>query len=146
MRGPLGHGFQIPPASRRIALAAFDDPPERLLSLLPEALGQGAEVTLLCRPPIPELPEEIEVQPLELLKEICRWADFLAVDAQRISLPALNALLGRSPGVPTQVLVRTPMICGALAECGICAVRAGRRWKMACSDGPVFDWEELRLV
>ncbi|MBI3152940.1 MAG: hypothetical protein HYZ21_12455, partial [Chloroflexi bacterium] len=42
-----------------------------------------------------------------------------------------------------QVLIRTQMPCGALAECGICAVMVGQQWKMACKDGPVFDWKEL---
>jgi NAD(P)H-flavin reductase len=42
------------------------------------------------------------------------------------------------------VLLRTQMPCGALAECGVCAVRTRGGWKMACKDGPVFDWRELR--
>jgi len=42
-----------------------------------------------------------------------------------------------------QVLVVTPMPCGGLAECGVCAFTTRRGWKMACKDGPVFDLSEL---
>jgi len=42
-----------------------------------------------------------------------------------------------------QVLVRTPVPCGGIAECGVCAVTLKSEWKLACKDGPVFDWGEL---
>jgi hypothetical protein len=42
-----------------------------------------------------------------------------------------------------QALVITPMPCGGIAECGVCAVTARRGWKLACKDGPVFDLTEL---
>jgi len=29
------------------------------------------------------------------------------------------------------------------ADCGICAVPLKSDWKLACKDGPVFDWQEL---
>ena len=34
LRGPLGHGFQIPPTTRRLALAALGDTTSRLLPLI----------------------------------------------------------------------------------------------------------------
>jgi hypothetical protein len=43
----------------------------------------------------------------------------------------------------TQVLIRAPMPCGALAECGVCAVVLRHEWKMACRDGPVFNLKDL---
>jgi hypothetical protein len=42
-----------------------------------------------------------------------------------------------------QVLIRTSMPCGGIAECGVCAVPLKSKWKMACKDGPVFEWQAL---
>jgi hypothetical protein len=145
LRGPLGRGFALPVAARRVALLAWDDVPARLLALLPPALKQGAELTLIAETAPRELPAEVEVHPLQSLDEALAWADFLAVDAGRESLPGLRSRLGEQKQltVETQVLIRTPMPCGTLAECGVCAIRTRGGWKMACKDGPVFDWREL---
>ena len=48
-------------------------------------------------------------------------------------------------GGEAQALVRTPMPCGALADCGVCTVRTSRGPKLACKDGPVFDLSLLAV-
>lgn len=146
LRGPLGRGFSLPSTARRVALLAWNDLPARLLALLPQAFEQGAAVTLVCATTPRDLPPEVEVQPVQALEEALAWADFLAVDVGRESLPGLRERLGKQaqPAAQIQVLVHTGMPCGALAECGVCAVRMRNGWKMACKDGPVFDWSELR--
>lgn len=147
LRGPLGHGFALPVSSRRVALLAWDDSPARLLGLLPMALAQGAAVTLVCESSPRDLSADVEVHPLAALEEVCQWTDFLAVDVGRESLPGLMSRLGvreqAGAKYDAQVLIRTDMPCGALAECGVCAVRFRHAWKMACKDGPVFDLKEL---
>jgi hypothetical protein len=147
LRGPLGHGFVIPAFARKIALLAFDDSPARLLGVIPLALKQGAEVVLLCNSTVNDLPEVVEVQPLQAMQEILHWADFAAIDAARENLNQLKEKMGEGNQAKArceaQVLIRTQMSCGALAECGVCAVVIHHQWKMACKDGPVFDWKEL---
>ena len=143
LRGPLGHGFRLPREARRAALVAFDDSSARLTALIPALLAQEAAVTLVCKAPIPELPEVVEVQPLDALESLSRWADFIAADVGRGEVPALLRGLRGARHIPAQVLVRAPMPCGAMAECGACALGAGRRWKLACKDGPVFDLSDL---
>jgi dihydroorotate dehydrogenase electron transfer subunit len=104
---------------------------------------------------VPEgLPEEVEAQPLNLLEETVRWADYIAFDAARQVLPELMKRLGAmnqppirtAPGheLEAQILVRTPMPCGALADCGVCALTVGQGWVMVCKDGPVFDLARLK--
>jgi hypothetical protein len=83
LRGPLGHGFAMPATARRIALAAYDSSPRRLLALLKTAFKQEAEVTLVCESQPDDLPLQVEVQPLRALAEVCGWADYLAVDTAR---------------------------------------------------------------
>jgi len=139
LRGPLGHGFTAPAAARKIALIAFDDSPERLRGLIPIAFKQKAEVVLVSNMTAYDLPEAVEVQPLQALKDIYQWADYAAFDATRENLPRLGKMLGVGNQPQAQVLVRAPMPCGAIAECGVCSIIIHREWKMICKDGPVFD-------
>ncbi len=146
LRGPLGRGFELPITSRRAALIAFDDSPRRLLALLDSIIKQGASVTLICENPPDDLPLEIEVQPMSALMDACNWADYIAMDAVRESLPRLRKMFGERNPLPArneaQILIRTPMSCGGLADCGVCAVEVRNGYKFACVDGPVFNLKE----
>ena len=148
LRGPLGRGFTLPVAARRVVLAAYDDMPARLLGLIRPALKQNAAVVLVCDSVSDSLPDEVEVQPSSALSEVCEWADYLALDVTRGNLPELRQRLGKLNQVSAlkeaQVLIHTPMPCGGIAECGVCAVSLQSNWRMACKDGPVFDWRDIR--
>lgn len=147
VRGPLGRGFEAPASARKVALVAFDDSPARLRGLIQPALKQGAAVVLLSDLPVENLPDEVEVQPLESLAEIVAWADYAAFDVSRENLSGLVERLRGLKQAPTwkeaEVLIRTPMPCGGIADCGVCAVVTKSGWKMACKDGPVFDLREI---
>jgi dihydroorotate dehydrogenase electron transfer subunit len=147
LRGPLGRGFTLPVASRQVALVAYDDSPARLLGLIRQALHQDASLVLVSNAASASLPDEVEVQPLSALIDVCEWADYIALDVLRENLPGLRERLGARnlwPGSrEAQVLVRTPMPCGGVADCGVCAVTLTSGWRMACKDGPVFDWREV---
>ncbi len=159
LRGPLGSGFHLPPTARRVALARPEGAPYRLLPLAEQALSQRAAVAIYAQTTPAGLPEEVEVLPLDLLPEAPAWADFLALEASLPGLSVLRSALGlnayQQPGCQTQVLVVTAMPCSGLAECGICAIttkggiatRSGAAahggWALACSDGPVFDFNAL---
>lgn len=149
LRGPLGHGFVVPAAAARIALVAFDDGPRRLLSLMDAALRQDVSIALVSENPPDDLPFQIEVQPPSALQDVLKWADYAAFDVARESLPGLgrklHTRLHRPEWPRAQVLVRVPMPCGALAECGVCAVRLRRGIGLACDAGPVFELELLDL-
>jgi Iron-sulfur cluster binding domain of dihydroorotate dehydrogenase B len=159
LRGPLGHGFSLPASVSHVALVALGKTSARLKPLIPVALGQAASIALVSELDLPELPPEVEIQPVSTLPEVAQWADYLAFDLPRESLPGLREKLRlgehrpcrehvgarRQAKVPfeAQALVVTPMPCGGMAECGLCAVTTRRGWKMACKDGPVFDLGEL---
>ena len=93
------------------------------------------------------LPDDVEVQPLAAMDEIVQWADYMALDVSRENLPGLRErLLERNQAAAlndAQVLIHAPMPCGGVAECGVYAVITRSSWKMACKDGPVFDWREI---
>jgi hypothetical protein len=144
LRGPLGHGFHLPLSARRVALLGYNGPATRLLGLVREALAQEAEVALVCESAPADLPEDVEVQPLKAMDDLCEWAGFIAVEVERDSLPELiGRLRANHLHADTQVLVAAPMPCGAMAECGVCAVTVRGGWKMVCKDGPVFDLREI---
>ena len=147
LRGPIGHGFTIPTAARKIALVAFDDSPACLLGLLTSALKQQAEVVVICNSATEDLPEIVEVQPLKALPDALQWAEYAAMDVSRENLNQLkDRLAGKeqiTAKIEAQVLIRAPMPCGALAECGVCALPIHHDWKMICKDGPVFELRDL---
>lgn len=147
LRGPLGHGFTIPASARKVALIVFDESPARLRGLISLAIKQNAEVALLCDSQVDDLPELVEIQPLQAMLDIFRWADYAALNVARENLNQLREKIGEQKQVTArceaQVLIRTQMPCGALAECGVCAVRIHHHWEMVCKDGPVFELKEI---
>lgn len=158
LRGPLGRGFVLPSSARRVALVAFDDSPARLNGLIAPGLQQNAAIVLLCDSHLDHLPDAVEAQPVSALSEIIAWADYIAFDVARDNLPGLSERVfignparalparvatGGGGRNEAQVLIRTPLACGGMAECGVCAVTGKPGWKMACKDGPVFNWNDF---
>jgi len=147
LRGPLGRGFRLPAEMRRLALVALDAGVERLLPLIAPALAQNAAMALFTDAPLPPLPSVLEAFPLEELPVALSWADFLALDVPLPALPELLSRLGAGDDQPLpvagQVLVRAAMPCAGVGACGVCALPVRRGWKLACSDGPVFDLGDL---
>jgi NAD(P)H-flavin reductase len=147
LRGPLGRGFSLPISARKVGLVAFDSPPSRLRGLIPPALRQKASIVLLSNSSADHLPDVVEVQPVSAMHEIFQWADYVALDVDRANLKVLMDKLGEltpySALVTAQLLVRTPMPCGGIAECGVCAITTKSDWKLVCKEGPVFNLGEI---
>ncbi len=147
LRGPLGKGFKMPALTRRVALSSPNGSPDRLLPLAYQALTQKAAVAIYAQTSPAWLPTEVEILPLDLLPEAVLWADFIALEINRDGLPLLRDRLGLKPfdrlSCPTQVLVTMPMPCSGLAECGVCAVHTRDGLALACSDGPVFEFNQI---
>ena len=147
LRGPLGRGFGVPFAARKVALVAYDDASFRLRGLIRTALKQHASVVLISDFPVGTLSDEVEVQPSSAMLEALAWADYAAFDIARENLFGLRESLRAAKQLPAsyeaQVLIRTAVPCGGVAECGVCAVSLKSGWQMACKDGPVFDWREI---
>ncbi len=147
LRGPFGQGFKLPASMRRLALASFVPGAARLLPLAEQAIQMGAEVALFCDAPPSGLPSDLEASPLTNLAEAHGWADFLGVDIPLERLSELREPLRwynqKSVSPVGQVLVYTDIPCGGMAECGVCAIRTRRGWKLICKDGPVFGLDEV---
>lgn len=146
LRGPLGSGFHIPVETRRVALIAFERLSAPLLPLGGAILATGGEVSLLVDGDFPLLPASVEISPLKGLPEALHWADYVACAVPIEKLPSARGKLSAAGGhVSMQVLVHSPMPCGVLAACGVCAFSSGQgKTLLACEDGPVFDWQKIR--
>lgn len=145
LRGPLGTGFSIPDGAARVALAAFGEFAAFLLPVAGNILAQGGEVALFTDSPFPQLPASIEVNPLSTLGDGIRWADYLAgcTDIQKVTETRTMLRNAEAPQY-TEMLILSPMPCGALAACGVCAFRAGSgKTQLVCEDGPVFPWRDF---
>lgn len=145
LRGPQGRGFHPPAGCKRVGLVGMGEGLGRLISLLETCQPGG--ITVYFDGSLPDLPAAVEALPLNAVEEGLAWVDYLAVDAPLERLSKLRPMLGLPPGdplpCPAQALVWTGMPCGGVGECGACAVRGRLGWKLACSQGPVFDLDEL---
>ena len=110
-------------------------------------LEQNASVVLVSELDLPELPPEVEIQPISSLAEVAHWADYVAIDVPRENLPGLREMLGfeEQAKVPfeAQAACSHAYALWRDGDCGVCAVTVRRGWRMACKDGPVFDLKEL---
>jgi dihydroorotate dehydrogenase electron transfer subunit len=154
-RGPLGHGFRLPGLFRRMALIGLDDHPGRLMPLIQVGRLMKADIVLAgefaTNPMIThDIPPQVELAGFEQLTELIAWSDFVALDVPLEKIQHLGELIGetasRTMNRDIQVLVHTGMPCGGIAECGICAVKTKRGYKLACQDGPVFDLADLSFA
>jgi hypothetical protein len=149
VRGPLGKGFSLPTSCRRLALAALDCPPALLFGLVAQALSQGAAVSLHASLPPEGLADDVEILPLEMLPGSLSWADAFCAALPLGQLTKIRRLAGLKVHqrfqISAQALLLTPMPCGGLGGCGVCAVPTSQGWKQACGAGPVFDLNHLEL-
>ena len=130
----------------------FSTSPIYLLTLAGAALAQGAAISIFCEtvPPknlLNHVPSRVEVTQISSLNNTLDWPDYLAVDIEHHELETLCAIFTRSElPFQGQVLIRTPMPCRGLGDCGVCAVKTHRGWRYACKDGPVFPLSEVLHV
>lgn len=149
---PQGKGFLLPPAAQRVGLLALSVPPLRVLTLLKAALSQNAALVLFwdahLTPDILHLlPTIVEVVPTISLAENLDWLDYLAIDMEMANLPQFRSLFRtHEPSFKGQVLLRSPMPCRGVGDCGVCAVKTRKGWRLACIDGPVFELQEVLSV
>jgi NAD(P)H-flavin reductase len=146
VRGPLGKGFSLPRHTSRLALAALGEDCAHLLPLASTVLASGGEIALFTDHRYHHLPTQLEITPLSNLEEGLMWANFLAVSGSLDEVVGLKGTLypKKIMPCPAQALILMPMPCGALGSCGVCALMDSKgQIKLACEDGPVFEWDKL---
>jgi dihydroorotate dehydrogenase electron transfer subunit len=138
-----------------------------LLALIDRALGDGKRMLLLHEAPsanqlfpLAGLPPGVEIQlatldgsqghmgtAIDLLPELAQWADQVYAVGHPEWYVDLVRVLGEhrlrvSEGLAWGLIAPDVMPCG-LGVCGGCAVETRRGYRLACSDGPVFDLTKI---
>jgi dihydroorotate dehydrogenase electron transfer subunit len=163
--GPLGRGFDVPAAARRLLLVADTS---RLPVLLPLARQEPERsvALLLAAPtaaelyPVRLLPPTLEVHVVtgdgsaghggsvtDLFPDLARWAHCVCVACDPATYQALAEIVREvrlGPGERFAQALVVPLIPCGVGACQGCAVQSARGAKLACIDGPVFDLLELR--
>lgn len=151
---PLGHSVELPPAARHVLLVGQGAHIAPLVSIAHHAVKDGRAVVLAVIAqadgsifPSHLLAPEIEYHTSERLDpELIRWSDIVIAGASEESYRSLsesvrNTRFRLEPGF-MHVLADLTMPCGTGA-CHACAVETARGVRLACTDGPWFDWIEL---
>jgi dihydroorotate dehydrogenase electron transfer subunit len=169
--GPLGRGFEVDAAVRRLLLVADTVHLPALLPLVSQNPGffkkPGFSAALLLSAPTAAqlypvclLPASLEVHvvtadgsaghrgsALDPFPDLARWADCVCMACDPATYPALAEVVRQVRISPVrrfaQALIVPPMPCG-VGACQGCAVMVAGGFKLACTDGPVFDLLELR--
>ncbi|MBN1813782.1 MAG: hypothetical protein JXA14_18220 [Anaerolineae bacterium] len=169
--GPLGRGFEVDEVARRLLLVADVPHLPVLLPLVSQNPGfskkPGFSAALLLSAstaaelyPVRLLPPDLEVHiftadgsaghegsALDLFPDLVCWADCVCMACDPAVYPALAEVVREVRIRPVerfaQALIVPPMTCG-VGACQGCAVTVADGFKLACTDGPVFDLLELR--
>lgn len=145
LQGPYGRGFVQCLKSRRVAVFAFEkNLEERLFSLTEYVLAQGADVVWVSDDLKVTLPPQIEVLKESELMDAAAWAEncAIAIPQSHISILPMTLSISKVDRNKVEVSVDAPFVCGN-AQCGVCAIETHHGWKLACKDGPVFQYGEL---
>ena len=163
--GPLGQGFYISPASKKLLLVAGGIGIAPLVFLAQQALGQKKSVTLLLGAhakdelyPQKFLPDGIksiittedgsygeEGKVIDILPGYINWADQIYACGP---LAMYNTIAGEKQQwknkKPVQVSLEIRMGCG-IGACFSCSIKTKNGMKRVCLDGPVFNLDEVIL-
>ncbi len=150
----LGRAVDWPESARHILLVGEGSHIPPLVAMARRAVRQGRSVVLAVTAatdreifPAHLLEPEVEYQAgVAVNPELFAWADVLIASGseemyRRFGDSVRDVRLRLERGF-MHVLVNLPMPCGT-GECQACAVETSRGIKLACTDGPIFDWRDL---
>ncbi len=163
--GPLGNGFFIPDSSKRLLLAAGGIGIAPFIFLAQAAINSGKSVRLLlgartkdCLYPLRLLPQKMETfittedssagdkgKLTDILPEHVDWADRIYACGPLAMYKAMakRKEVWRIRG-KIQLSLEVRLGCG-IGACLGCSIKTKMGMKKICSDGPVFNLDEVAL-
>lgn len=163
--GPLGNGFSIEPASKKLLLAAGGIGIAPLVFLAQKALNEGKFAKLLLGArtkdgvyPKELLPDGIETlittedgsdgkkgKVTDILPGHVHWADQIYACGPLAMYQAIAKQGKQQRGKkPVQVSLEVRIGCG-IGACFGCSIKTRNGMKRVCRDGPVFNLDEVLL-
>lgn len=158
--GPLGNGFAIPADLSKILLVAGGIGIAPLVTLAEQAVSRGITVKLLQGAASGSRLHPLAINGAEVLQvtengsvgtkgKVTDFLPSLAPWAEGIfacgPIPMYRAMAAKGVILrdkPVQVLLEQVMGCG-VGACRGCAIATHHGIRMVCSDGPVFDLQEI---
>lgn len=163
--GPLGNGFSIMPASKKLLLTAGGIGIAPLVFLAQQSINEGRSVKLLLGTrtskelfPQKHLPDGVDTiittedgsagekgKVTDILSRYIDWADQICACgpiAMYKSIDGLNKKWRNKK--PVQVSLEVRMGCG-IGACFSCSIKTKHGIKQVCHDGPVFNLDEVIL-
>ena len=161
--GPLGNGFSIEPASKKLLLVAGGIGIAPLAFLAQQALAQKKSVTLLLGSrtknglyPRERLPSGIETivttedgsygekgKVTDILSRYSDWADQIyACGPIAMYKTIANQIQQQHVKKQVQISLEVRLGCG-IGACFGCSIKTQNGMKQVCRDGPVFDLDEV---
>jgi len=163
--GPLGNGFSIVSDTKKLLLIAGGIGIAPLVFLAERALNEGRSVKLLLGArtkdgiyPQELLPKGLEPHIVtedgslgeagmvsEYITDYLEWADQVYACGPKAMYQAISEKVAKNHVVkPTQISLEVRMGCG-VGACYSCSIMTAKGMKRVCSDGPVFNLNEILL-
>ncbi len=163
--GPLGNGFSVQPASKKLLLASGGIGIAPLVFLAQKALRDGRFIKLIlgartkdCLYPRELLPEGIETlittedgsdgekgKVTDALPGYVDWADQIYACGPLAMYQSIQKQRKKWKGKPpVQVSLEVRIGCG-IGACFGCSIKTKNGMKRVCRDGPVFNLDEVIL-
>ncbi len=151
---PLGRAVDWPDSARHLLFVGEGSRVTPLLGMARRAVQRGNSVVLSLIAasgqevlPAHLLPPEVEYQAGPAVNpELVAWADAMvasgSAELYQVLSDGIRGVRMRLEVGFLTVLVDLPMPCGTGACLG-CAVETSHGIKLACTDGPLFDWTDL---
>ena len=144
--GALGHGFEIPQQAKALLVVAENARfAAALIGLIETLVKEDREVVFASgEPALPEhlIPPEVEYRVegkvLDMLGDAMQWGEFLIANGPRAFLEGLEAK--STHRIRGQKLVGDMVFPCGVGACYTCALNTRDGLKLACHDGPVFDF------
>ena len=158
--GPLGNGFEIHSETRNLLLVAGGMGIAPLVYLAENAVADGLSVKLLAgartRSQLyPESLEKVEIMHVtedgsagekgmitDLLPPLVTWADQICACGPRPMYRTMAEMPDVLQGKSIQISVERVMACG-VGACRGCAITTTSGIQMVCSEGPVFELNQI---
>jgi dihydroorotate dehydrogenase electron transfer subunit len=144
--GALGHGFEIPLQAKALLIVAENAHyAAALIGLIEMLVKDDREVVFASGEPVlpenlipPEVEYRVEGKVLDMLGDAMQWSEFLIANGTRAFLEGLEARsVHRIRG---QKLISDMVFPCGVGACYTCALDTRNGLKLACHDGPVFDF------
>ena len=146
-RGPIGNGFKPISYFEKLLFIIPGDIIGSLNPLIDEAILRNKNISIACNNINSQFKPESEIISFEDLEFAIDWADYIYLECRYEDLADIEQIMNniKTSGVPSEIFIETPILCGGTADCMVCAVKTKHGFQQVCKIGPVLFTSEMEL-